>query len=426
MISVLLPSRGRPDALRESVTGLLGMAACAENVEIIVAADPDDAATQQVRPPRTGMLVAPERYGYANLHVYMNALASVATGKWLMMWNVDCRMLTPGWDEVILGEAPGILWPAVNYAPGINTFPVIPAAWVKALGHVSLDQSADMWWHDIGEMTGTMRKIPVSIRHEHLHGDQTTADKLAVMNVATFHTPEMDAARAADAAKIARLAAPLVSVLLPSRRRETLLRESIASLTATAAHPEQVEVLVAADPDDAATQGFTVAAPLAGRVLATPQRWGRGSLHEYYNWLAPHAAGRWLLIFNDDAVMETQGWDEIIRAQEPGVVVAGSNHGDHMFLAVPAVWADAAGYLSPTPDIDNFLFDVGHNLGCLRRPPLRIFHSPCYVTGANDDDTYREGLADRERFAATDWDRVFSGRGEALRRMTEAILELAG
>lgn len=212
-----------------------------------------------------------------------------------------------------------------------------------------------------------------------------------------------------------------VSVLLPSRRREALLRGSITSLVTLAAHPEQVEVLVAADPGDPATQGFTIAAPLAGRVLITPQRWGRGSLHEYYNWLAPHAAGQWLLIFNDDAVMETQGWDEVIRAQEPGVVVVGSNHGDHMFVAVPASWARAAGTLSPTPDIDNVLFDVGHHLGCLRRPPLRVFHAPYYVTGANNDETYQEGCADRVRAAGTGW---ADGREQAMQQMAGAIREL--
>lgn len=215
-----------------------------------------------------------------------------------------------------------------------------------------------------------------------------------------------------------------VSVLLPSRRREALLRGSIASLAATAAHPGQVEVLVAADPDDAATQGFTMATPVTVRVLTTPRRWGRGSLHEYYNWLAPHAAGEWLLIFNDDAVMETPGWDQIICAKKPGVVVVGSNHGDHMFLAVPAAWAQAAGYLSPTPDIDNFLFDVGHRLGLLRRPPLQVFHSPPYVTGANDDETYREGCADRQRFAEADWDRVFAGRDHAMQQMMTAVRDL--
>ena len=216
----------------------------------------------------------------------------------------------------------------------------------------------------------------------------------------------------------------MISVLLPSRRRETLLRESIASLAATAAHPEQVEVLVAADPDDTATQSFTITATIAGRILTTPRRWGRGSLHEYYNWLAPHAAGGWLLIFNDDAIMETPCWDEILCAQAPGVVAVDSNHGDHMFMAVPAAWAEVAGFLAPTPDIDNFLFDLGHQLGCLRRPPVRIFHSPYYVTGANNDDTYQEGLADRERFAEADWDRVFSGRAQAMQQMTEAILKL--
>ena len=218
----------------------------------------------------------------------------------------------------------------------------------------------------------------------------------------------------------------MISVLLPSRRRTELLRNAIASLAATVQDPQQVEVLIAADPDDGGTQSFTDDTPLTARVLTTPQRWGRGSIHEYYNWLAGHASGDWLLLFNDDAVMETPGWDAIIASQEPCFALVGSNHGDHMFMAVPSPWVKATGYLSAYPDIDNFLFDLGHNLGCLRRPPVRIFHSPYYVTGANNDDTYQEGLTDRERFANADWDRVFSGRDQALQQMAGAILELGG
>jgi len=217
-----------------------------------------------------------------------------------------------------------------------------------------------------------------------------------------------------------------VSVLLPSRRREALLRESVASLAATAAHPEQVEVLIAADPDDPATQGFTIAAPPTVRVLTAPQRWGRGWVHEYYNWLALQATGHWLLIFNDDAVMETPGWDKILCEQEPGIVVVGSNHGDHMFVAAPAAWVQAAGHMSPTPDLDNFLFEVGQRAGRLQRPELRVFHSPYYLTGANNDANYQEGCADRERFneaAGADWG-VSAAREQAMRRMTEAIREL--
>lgn len=219
-----------------------------------------------------------------------------------------------------------------------------------------------------------------------------------------------------------------VSVLLPSRRRPVLLGGSVTSLATTAAHPERVEVLVAADPDDPGTQGFALPAPLAGYVLTAPRRWGRGWVHEYYNWLAAQATGDWLLIFNDDAVMETPGWDSIISEQEPGVVVVGSNHSDHVFLAIPASWVRAAGQMSPTPDLDNFLFEVGSSLGCVRRPPVRIFHDPYYLTGANNDENYQEGLAGRRRFdeaAGPDWG-TSSGREQSMRRMIGKIRGLPG
>jgi hypothetical protein len=194
------------EALTESVASLLDQAEHAEDVQILVAADPDDVPTRLAYLRRTRTWIPSERYGYAHLHRYMNGLAIRADGEWLMLWNDDCRMLTQGWDKVIGDEAPGILWPAADYVPDLNTFPVLPAAWVDHLGHVSLDQSADMWWHDIGEMTGVMRKIPVSIHHEHATGDVTANERDAVASVTTFHTPEMDAARAADAEKIRQLA----------------------------------------------------------------------------------------------------------------------------------------------------------------------------------------------------------------------------
>jgi len=210
MISVLCPSRGRPSRLRDSLFGLLDSAADRDAVEILAAMDPDDpdraVAMWLTEPvPQIRFWTAPERWGYARLHWYINMLATLARGEWLFMWNDDCEMLTPGWDQIIHSEPPGILWPQADYAVGINTFPVLPKAWVDHVGHVSLDQSADMWWHDIGEMTGTMRKIPVSIHHEHIRGDVTANERDAVANVATFHAPDMDAARETDADRIREL-----------------------------------------------------------------------------------------------------------------------------------------------------------------------------------------------------------------------------
>jgi hypothetical protein len=207
VISVLLPSRGRSRSLLATVKGLLGLAADPGDVEVLIAADPDDDGTLDLArdgqlPGQVRIWVAPERFGYKRINDYFNTLAEMAKGEWLMLWNDDAIMLTPRWDEVICGESPGVLWPAADYATNHNTFPVWPAAWTRHIGHVSLDQSTDMWVHDISMATGTSRRIPVSIHHEHRCGDQTAADRDAVADVITYHQPQMVAARQRDTERL--------------------------------------------------------------------------------------------------------------------------------------------------------------------------------------------------------------------------------
>jgi hypothetical protein len=212
VISVLLPSRGRPESLLETMDTLLALAAAPGDVEILIAADPDDGPTLALArgrlPARARMWTAPYRYGYKRLCDYYNALDAAAAGPWSFMWNDDAHMLTSRWDEVIRGEKPGILWPSADYAAGHNTFPVWPSAWTRHLGHVSLDQSADMWVHDVGAATGTERRIPVEIHHEHRMGDATGNDRDAVADVASYHTPDMQAARERDVAALRELLGP--------------------------------------------------------------------------------------------------------------------------------------------------------------------------------------------------------------------------
>ena len=209
MISVLLPSRGRPDALLATMAGLLGLAADPADVEILIAADPDDAPTLALAadgslPVQARLWVAPERFGYKRICDYYNVLAALAAGEWLFMWNDDCVMLTTRWDETIRAEAPGVLWPAADYATNHNTFPIWPATWTRHLGHVSLDQSSDMWLHDVAAMAGVpSRRIPVSLHHEHRCGDATGNDRDAVADVITYHAPAMQLARQRDAARLA-------------------------------------------------------------------------------------------------------------------------------------------------------------------------------------------------------------------------------
>ena len=204
-ISLLCPSRGRVPLLAKSVESLLALAAQPDGVEILVAADPGDTETQQVVLPQTRVWTAPERYGYACLHEYYNALAAMASGEWLMLWNDDAYMQTQGWDQIITSQEPGVVWgiPCNPYSkPGDpSEFPALPAAWVRHVGHLCLAMQIDTWVNEIALKTGTVRLTDISILHERTL-DQTWAEQT---HAHAFATWEMAAAREADAAKIREL-----------------------------------------------------------------------------------------------------------------------------------------------------------------------------------------------------------------------------
>lgn len=182
MISLLCPTRGRPASLARSAASLLDLADAPDAVEILAMADPDDPAPPGAYLQVPAILsVAPERYGYRRLHEYYNALAAMASGEWLMIWNDDARMLTRGWDRIIGGQQPGVLWMKANHCGGGNLFPAWPAEWTRALGHVSLSPHCDMWIQHIGQELGCQRQVPVEILHDRKdvtggHDDLTYAE----------------------------------------------------------------------------------------------------------------------------------------------------------------------------------------------------------------------------------------------------------
>ena len=61
-------------------------------------------------PAQIQVLTAPERWGYKRICDYYNVLAAIGR-RVVFLYNDDCTMLTPRWDEIIRSESPGILWP---------------------------------------------------------------------------------------------------------------------------------------------------------------------------------------------------------------------------------------------------------------------------------------------------------------------------
>lgn len=166
-ISVLCPTRGRPDFLKRSIESLDWRANHPDRVEYLLAVDSDDALPELAYPKRTRVLLAPERYGYGRLECYYNMLAEQAQGDWLFLWNDDAEMQTYGWDSVIIDQKPGCLWSGItgDPYPHCNPFPIWPAEWTRVLGHVSGYKYCDTWIQEMSKALGVQWHVPIEINH---------------------------------------------------------------------------------------------------------------------------------------------------------------------------------------------------------------------------------------------------------------------
>lgn len=221
-ISVVFASRGRPQSLVEAVGSLLDHAEEPDEIEVIVAVDPDDATVLHGIDGLFGegsvrLWTAPERYGYYRLHDYLNPLAKMAKGAWCLWWNDDMRMITHGWDTVIRASRPAILWPKANHVHHANIVPAWPRAWSDAMGHVSPTTHMDTYLQYLGEALGRHDRIPVEVLHDRAdvtgnHDDATYAEGRKLLGPEGM-APGFDGAAVraqveADAAVIRQLIAP--------------------------------------------------------------------------------------------------------------------------------------------------------------------------------------------------------------------------
>ena len=190
-----------------------------------------------------------------------------------------------------------------------------------------------------------------------------------------------------------------ISVLLPTRGRTTALQVSINSLLDLADQPDQIEVLLAMDRDDESTVQWVREHILPHRPtvqLHLFRRMGYQKIHIYVNTLAGIAQGDWLMAFNDDAQMETSGWDSLVYKHDdhpmPLLRIPCSNF-QHPFALFPIVkrqWLEVNGHLSYQVHYDRFMYNVAQNMceGIVIDLPATIFNDRADLTGNNRDATF--------------------------------------
>jgi hypothetical protein len=195
-----------------------------------------------------------------------------------------------------------------------------------------------------------------------------------------------------------------ISFLLPTRGRTVALKQSIESLLTLADDPSSVQICIGFDRDDTATYDYFVEniKPVfdqyqAGYVVMQFNPMGYTNLHKYSNTLAKHTGDSdWLVIWNDDTVMETPGWDTVIRAHTGQFkLLAFHTHRDHpysIFPIVPREWYNLLGYISPHPSQDAWVSQQAYVLDIWERIPVNVLHDRYDITGNNADDTYKNRI----------------------------------
>ena len=148
-VAILLATRGRTQALSNSVKSIIGKAAEKDKIQIIFAFDEDDDVGlthfyKEIKPwlaqqKVNNKIIISERYGYAQLNRYYNLMANITESHWVMMWNDDAIMETEGWDREIAaynGEFKVLGVQTHNEHP-FSIFPIVPKLWIRILGQMT-------------------------------------------------------------------------------------------------------------------------------------------------------------------------------------------------------------------------------------------------------------------------------------------------
>jgi hypothetical protein len=106
--------------------------------------------------------------GYIRLNEYVNGLAKISTGDWLMFWNDDAIMESAGWDKKIAnhtGKFCCLRMPTHNEHP-YAIFPIVPRKWFELLGYLSQHQISDAWISQISYMLDIMKDVDIKVTHD--------------------------------------------------------------------------------------------------------------------------------------------------------------------------------------------------------------------------------------------------------------------
>lgn len=191
-----------------------------------------------------------------------------------------------------------------------------------------------------------------------------------------------------------------IAVLLPTRGRTDQLRRSVMSLLDLAHDPKQVQIMLGMDKDDPHSIEYVKTTLFdefkkddIDSSLVTFDPMGYIRLNEYVNVLARYSDARWLMFWNDDAVMQSRDWDlRITEHDGEFCCLRMPTHNCHpyaIFPIVPVEWYRLLGHLSPHQISDAWISQTAYLLNIMKNIDVDVIHDRHDLTGNNNDDTYK-------------------------------------
>ena len=186
MISVITPSRGRPDLAEQHYQSIFLTASSSSNVELLLYVDDDDPMVDAYRKhfehrACVDLVIGPH---LKSIGVCWNVLARRAKGDLIMMGNDDFSYVSKDWDiqfETFTQRIPDSIFVLCPLYPdnSCSWFPVTSKKWVEILGTFT-SESFKLEFHD-----QWMIRIAVNI------------GRFGVLsNIITLHEPAFDETRA--------------------------------------------------------------------------------------------------------------------------------------------------------------------------------------------------------------------------------------
>lgn len=185
MISLLCPTRKRPEGIARMMNSVADTITDKDAVELLIYIDDDDPTIEQYKESiRAAFREKPIDTAYHVLpRIVMsemwNVLAAKAKGDRLMMCADDVVFQTPGWnmmvEEAFDANPDGILCVhGDDLSPnGKNfaTLPILGREWYETLGYFAptgfSGDYSDTWIQDIADMIGRKRFLPYVTEHLH-------------------------------------------------------------------------------------------------------------------------------------------------------------------------------------------------------------------------------------------------------------------